>query len=154
MDLSTAHSAARNLAVRIPALQASLDLLVGDASNRAHVALYATTRPAPGAAAGDSPIVSVSLSAAAGTVHAPSYQLRLDVPLEGQITGADPATGSVPLWARISGPTGDWWADASVTAEGGGGELQLVATGTESGSPVVRLYNGAFARLSSFVFQG
>ncbi|XZG69234.1 hypothetical protein ACTSKR_11280 [Chitinibacteraceae bacterium HSL-7] len=154
MDLSVEHMTARQTAVRVPALQASLNLLVGDDINRATVALYASTRPAAGEAPGAAPVVTIALTAPAGVIDEPSFQLRLDVPLESQVTGADTATGSIPLWARISGPAGAWWSDASVSAEGGGGEIQLVATGTELGQPVARLYNGAFARLASAVLQG
>lgn len=43
-----------------------------------------------------------------------------------------------------------------MSVEGAGGEIQMVATGTEGdpAEPVVRLFNGAFARLSSAIFQG
>jgi hypothetical protein len=80
--------------------------------------------------------------------------LQVATPIEAQITGADPSTGTIPLWARITAPDGAWWGDLSVTVEGGGGEVQLVATGEDNGQPVARLYNGAFCRLESIVVQG
>lgn len=102
------------------------------------------------------PIVALPLSAAAGAVDAGLFQIQLDVPVEAQITGADPAAGTIPLWARIADYTGAWWADATVSVVGDGGEIQLDQTGTEGSPavPVVRLFNGAFARLTSAVFQG
>jgi len=154
MDLSPDHISARQLAVRIPALQASLARLVGDASNRSRIEYYGTARPVAGDPPGGAAIVVMPLSATAGTVHEPSYQLRIDAPIEAQVTGADPATGTVPIWARVYDPAGAWWGDVSVTAEGGGGDIQLVPTGSDGGVPVARYFNGAFARLSSFVFQG
>lgn len=158
MDLSTAHEAARILVCRIPALEASLALLAYDPeeTERSTIALYGTTRPTPGDPPGDDPIVVLPLSAAAGTIDEELYQIQLAVPIEAQITGADPDDGTIPLWARIFGPLGDWWADASVSIAGDGGEIQLDQTGLEGDpeEPVVRLFNGAFCRLTSAVFQG
>lgn len=160
MDISTAHENARITACRVPALEASLGLLVQDdpmQPERSMIHLYATTRPDPGEAAGGDPVVSIPMTAAAGAVLGdPDYRIEIDTPIEAQITGADPSTGSIPTWARITTPAGDWWADVSVTVEGEGGEVQLVQTGTEGDPavPVARLYNGAFCRLASFVLQG
>lgn len=77
-------------------------------------------------------------------------QVRLEIatPIEGQVTGADPATGSIPLWARIYTPADDWWTDVTALVEGGTGEAQLAATGTEGDPPV------SVARLSSFMIAG
>lgn len=158
MDISTDHDNARIAACRIPALQASLALLVAAAPEGpfATIALYGGTPPAPGGAAG-TPIATIPMTEAAGQVLGdPDYRLQIDAPIEAQVDGADPTTGTIPTWGRVSTPTGAWWADLSVTVEGEGGEIQLVATGQE-GDPladVARLYNGAFARLSSIVFQG
>lgn len=163
MDQSTAHTEAVAEAIRAPALQARLDMLVkGEAANPARLELFATTKPAPGDPAGADPVVSIDLTATVGTVideiveEVRSVRLELDAPIEGQVTGADPATGSIPLWARFYTPAGDWWADVTCSVEGGDGELQLAATGTEGDppAPVARLFNGAYARVSSFVIVG
>lgn len=163
MDQSTAHTAAVAEAVRAPALHARLDTLAqGAEATPARIELFATTRPDPGEAAGGDPLVSIFLTAGVGEVTdetvetVRTVQLVLDTPIEGQVDGADPATGSIPLWARMYSPAGDWWADVSVSVEGGAGEVQMAATGQE-GEPladVARLFNGAFARLSSFVIEG
>lgn len=83
-------------------------------------------------------------------------RLEIATPIEGQVAGADPATGSIPLWGRIYTPAGDWWEDATVSVEGGDGEVQLAATGTEGDPsvPVARLFSGAYARIASFVIAG
>lgn len=160
MDLSPAHEAARITACRVPALQASLDLLVQadpQLPGRATIHLYGGTRPAAGESTAEPIIVSIPMTDTAGTVLGdPDYRIEIATPVEAQIDGADPATGSIPTWARIEGPDGAWWADASVTVEGGGGEIQLVQTGEEGDPavPVARLYNGAFARIASAVLQG
>jgi len=110
----------------------------------------------------DPPVVAIDLTAGAGVVvdetdeDVRSVRIEIDAPIEGQVTGADPATGSIPLWARFYRPNGDWWADVSCSVEGGDGELQLAATGTEGEPPVsvARLFQGAYARLSSVVIAG
>jgi hypothetical protein len=163
MDQSPAHIAAVAEAVRAPALSARLDMLAqGAAADPARLELFATTRPDPGASAGGDPVVIIDFTSTAGTVvdetveAVRSVRLEIDTPIEGQVTGADTATGSIPLWGRIYTPAGDWWADVSVSVEDGGGEVQLSATGTEGepATPVARLFNGAYARLSSFVMAG
>lgn len=157
MDISPAHEAARTEAARLPALNASLDLLVQTdpgQPERAVIELYGTTRPAAGDPPGGSPIVTIELTRTAGTIDDTLIELSLDTPISAQITGADPATGTIPTWARIKTPSGDWWSDASVTVEGGGGEIEMPQTGTEGGSPVARLFNGATALLSSAIFRG
>ena len=115
MDISAAHDSARVTACRVPALQASIDLLIAAAPEGpfATIALYGTAKPAPGGDPGGLPVVTIPMTETAGVVAGdPDYQLQIDVPIEAQIDGADPATGTIPLWARISGPTGAWWADA------------------------------------------
>lgn len=168
MIQSPEHTSAVFEAVRVPAMSARLALLAkGAAATPASIALYADPSPAvPGGEAAAPPIVSIALSPAAGVVtdeveeveeaEVRVVRLVIDAPIEGQVTGADPAIGSIPTWGRILGPTGDWWADVTVTVEGEGGDIQMAETGQEGDPavPVVRLFQGAFARITSFVLVG
>lgn len=163
MDQSTEHTNVVAEAIRAPAQQARLDMLAqGEAANPARLELFATEKSAPGGPAGADPVVRIDLSPTAGVVidemvdEVRSVRLELDAPIEGQVTGADPATGSIPLWGRFYTPAGDWWADVTCSVAGGGGELQLASTGNEGDPPVpvARLFNGAYARVSSFVITG
>jgi len=163
MDQSPAQTTAVAEAVREPALLARLEMLVqGEATDPAQINLYDGTQPDPGDTPTGDLIVSIPLTPTAGSVvdetveEVRSVRLELDAPIEGQVTGADASTGSVPAWGRILTPAGDWWADITVSVEGGTGELQLAATGQE-GDPladVARLFNGAYARVSAFVIEG
>jgi len=156
MDKSTAHTDARVAAIRVPAMNASLALLVasGPTGPFATVSLYGTAKPAPGDPPGAAPIVTINLTETAGVVDTDLFQIKLDAPVEGQIDGADPTLGTIPLWGRVSDPAGAWWGDVTVTVEGSGGEIQVEQTGIENSVPVARLYNGAFCRLTSMTFQG
>lgn len=164
MNQSPAHTSAVFEAVRVPAMQARLALLVqGAAATPSRIDLYADPLPAaPGGAAVSAALVSIALSAAAGSVvdetieSVRSVRLVLDAPIEGQVTGADPTTGSVPTWGRIVTPAGGWWADVTVSVVGGTGEIQMAETTQEGDppAPVARLFQGAFARITSFVIEG
>ncbi|TVR65432.1 MAG: hypothetical protein EA420_03110 [Candidatus Competibacteraceae bacterium] len=157
MDISPKHENAVIAACRISALQARLDLLANvGAPERSTLAFYGTTKPDPGDPPGADPIVILTMTEGAGTIDAGLFQLLLATPIGGQVTGADPEEGTIPLWARITDPAGDWWADLTVSVEGGGGDIQLVATGLEGApaAPVARLFNGAVAQIASAVVQG
>lgn len=144
MDLSQKHLDARAEQCRLPALQASLALLVRD-TQAAAIELYATARPAPGGAAGGMPVAVVLLSEAPGSINTTLKRIELTVPLDGQVTGADSALGSSPTWARISDGAGAWWADCSVSDLAGAGEIQLTQ---------LPLYNGSTVRITAANFQG
>lgn len=126
----------------------------------AQIEIYDGTQPTPGDPAPNPVIVTVACTPELGTITdgwrdaARVVTLVVTTPLEGQITGADEATGTIPTWARLVDPTGTWAADLTVTVDGAGGELQLAQTGEEGGQPVARLFNGAFARISSFRIEG
>lgn len=157
MDISTKHADAVTEACRVPGLHARLALLVQPLPGepeRSVIELYGTSKPTPGDPPGGSPVVSIPLTAAAGTVDEPQIQLALATPIEAQVTGADATTGTIPTWARVLDVDGDWWADLTVSVEGGGGEIELAQTGTESAQPVARLFNGAIARITSAIIQG
>lgn len=146
MDISTKHSDARIAACRIPALQASLALLESNDPDRARIDFYTDPTPtAPGDAPAGDVVVTIPLSTPAGSVDIDLFQIRLTVPIEAQIDGADPATGSTVTWARILDADGDWFADISVSDEAGAGEIKLQTT---------LLYNGAYCRITSAVVQG
>ncbi len=146
MDISTKHGDARLAACRIPALQASLALLELENPDPAQIDFYSDPVPTtPGDAPTGDLVVSIPLSGTAGTVDTDLFQIQLTVPLEAQIDGADPATGSTVTWARIVDGDGDWFADVSVSDEAGSGEIKLQTT---------LLYNGAYCRLTSAVLQG
>jgi hypothetical protein len=144
MNRSPKHSDARLEAQRLPALNASLALLAED-TMRATIALYGTAKPTPGDPPGADPVATFTLGATAGTVDADLKQIQLAAPIEAQITGADPETGTEALWGRIFDGAGDWWGDATVSDESGDGEIKLQTTA---------LLNGAFCRITSGVFQG
>lgn len=146
MDLSAKHTAARVAACRIPALNASLALLELQNPDPAQIEFY--TDPVP-TVPGDAPtgdlVVTLPLSATAGSVDTDLFQIQLTVPLEAQITGADAVNGSTVTWARVLDGDGDWFADVSVSNEAGSGDIKLQTT---------LLYNGAYCRLTSAIFQG
>jgi hypothetical protein len=156
MDISPQHAAFVHEACQIPALYARLELLAQPdlmAPERSQIAFYASAKPVPGEPPGIDPIVTLNLTRAAGSVNEGAKQLVLNTPVEAQITGADPA-GSIPLWARITTWNGLWWGDATVTHDGGGGDIEVLRTGLEDGQPVVRWYQGAYVRLAAFTISG
>jgi len=106
---------------------------------------YPDPRPDPGDEPEGDLLASVQMTHAAGTVNAGLFQLQLAAPIEAQITGANPATGTTTTWARIIDGSGAWWADVSVSDGAGSGEIKVVST--------LLLY-GAYVRVTSFVFQG
>jgi hypothetical protein len=151
ITLSPALEAARLEACRLPALQATLARLAATAPAHSTITLYDHADPDDVAA---NAIVAIPLTEAAGTIDEALFQLALDVPIEALIDGADAATGSTPLSARVTGPAGDWEFDLTVSATGDGGDIQLAPTGDDNGTPVVVLFNGATARITAATFQG
>lgn len=144
MDISTAHAAARAEAARVPALQASLARLDA-APGPASITLYGAPRPDPGEPPAGDALVTIPLQQPAGAINEAERTIELAVPIEGQITGADPDDGTDAVWARITDGAGEWWGDCSVSDASGAGEIKLIST---------LLRNGAFARLVSAVFAG
>lgn len=145
MDISPAHAAARAAAARVPALNASLARL-NASPGPAAIAFFGGTRPAPGAAPPGDQLVVIPLQQPAGTVDAEAGTITLAVPIEGLVTGADPADGTLATWGRIFDGAGDWWGDCSVSSTADGtGEAQFE-------DPLLR--NGSFARLTIAGFTG
>lgn len=145
MAMSETHLDARLAACRIPALNTSNAMLNQD-TEFSKIEIRSGVQPAaPEDTATGDLVVTITLGATPGTVDTDLFQIQLTVPIESQITGADPATGTTVTWARIFDGTGAVWYDASVSDEAGPGEIKLQTT---------LLYNGAFCRLTSAVFQG
>lgn len=145
MDISTKHANAVIAACRIPALQARLALLDANTVN-AQIDFYpAGAWSTPGDTPSASVVASIQLAATAGTVDTDLFQIQLTVPIEAQVDGADPVSGTEVALARVLDGDGDWWADLTVSDEAGSGEIKLVDT---------LLLNGEYARLASAVVQG
>jgi hypothetical protein len=131
MNLSAPHLAARDAAARLPALQASLDLLDAGAGQATIEILDAT----------DAVLVAIPVAEGVGTIDAQAYQIILAVPIEAQI-----ATAGTPDHAIIYDNTGAVWADGvTVSDDAGTGEIKLAS---------MSLQAGAFCRLTSAVLQG
>jgi len=131
MNLSAAHLAARDAAARLPALQASFDLLDAGAGQASIVIRDAT----------DTVLVTIPIAEGVGTIDAQTHQIILTAPIEAQI-----ATAGTPDHAIIHDNTGAVWADGvTVSDEAGTGEIKLAS---------MSLQAGAFCRLTSAVLQG
>lgn len=133
MNLSQAHLDARAAAARLPALQASFDMLDAGAGQASIEILDAT----------DAVLVAIPVADGVGTIDAPTHRIVLTVPIEAQI-----ALGGTPASARIKDNAGVVWADGltvSDDAPESTGEIKLAS---------MSLQAGAFVRLTSAVFQG
>jgi len=145
MAMSLTHIAAREAACRIPALNASRTLL-NQNTHLSKIEIRSGAMPdTPEDTATGDLLVTLTLGATPGTVNEGLFQIQLTTPIEAQITGADPADGTTATWARIYDGMGGVFYDATVSDEAGSGEIKL---------QTVLLYNGAYARLTSAVFQG
>lgn len=133
MQLSAAHLAARAAAARLPALQASLDLLDAGAGQATIEILDAT----------NAVLVTIPIADGVGTLNAETFRITLTVPIEAQV-----AIAGTPASARVKDNTGALWADGitvSDDAPESTGEIKLAT---------MSLQEGAFVRLTSAVFQG
>lgn len=145
MDISTKHENAVIAACRIPALQARLALLDANSVN-AQIDFYpAGAWSTPGDSPSAAVVASIPLASTAGTVDTDLFQIQLTVPIEAQIDGANPSTGTEVALARVLDGDGDWWADLTVSDEAGSGDVKLIET---------LLLNGEYARLTSAIIQG
>jgi hypothetical protein len=132
-------------AARIPVLNARLARLNQD-TDLSKIEIRSGVMPAtPEDTATGDLLVTITLSAAPGTVDEELFQIQLITPIEAQITGADPTNGTTATWARIYNGVGGVFYDGSVSDEAGAGDIKLQTT---------LLYNGAYCRLTSAVFQG
>ena len=99
MILSAAHLAARDLAARLPALQASFDLLDAGAGQASIEILDATSAV----------LVAIPIADGVGTIDEQAYQIILAVPIEAQA-----AADGTPASARVKDNTGAVWAGLGV----------------------------------------
>jgi hypothetical protein len=136
MELSPSHAQARAQAARLPALYATLGLLV-DGADRPVIHLLTGSDPDAGAL-----VAAVQLAPGIGIIDEATCRLILTTPIEGQVpTGA----GNVVGCARMFDAQGDWHGDLTVSDEAGDGEIKLQS---------LELPDGAFARITSGYFQG
>ena len=147
--IPAAHTAAVQQACRIPALNARLAILTTPASPP-YIEFYADPIPNPWDSGvpddpAPTPIVTIPMAGAVGTVDEALFQIQFVVPIEGQVDGAAPETGTTVTWAAIYDGDGVVWGYGTVTDEAGSGDFKLFD---------VLLYNGAFTRLTSATVQG
>jgi len=134
MILSTPHATARDAAARLPALQASFDLLVANPAP-AVIQFHTGADPATGTL-----LATVALDAAVGSVDAATFRIVLTAPIEGQA-----AVDGVAGCARVLDAAGAHWGDCTVSDTTGSGEIRLAD---------LNLAEGAFVRITSGHFQG
>ena len=147
--IPAAHTAAVQQACRIPALNARLALLTTPATPPT-IEFYADPIPNPWDSGvpddpAPTPIVTIPMAGAVGTVDEALFQIQFVVPVEGQVTGADPATGTTVTWAAIYDGDGEVWGYGTVGDLLGDGDFKLQET---------LLLQGSFARLTSMVVEG
>lgn len=131
ITLSPAHVAER-AAAAIAATLTTLNSGVGGAS----VSMYATVRPANGAAAGGAPLAVITLLKPAGTIADGVLTLALPPDALIDITG-------IALWARITVDSGIV-LDCDVSDPAGTAMIRLAST---------QLYAGGSVRLASGVLS-
>jgi hypothetical protein len=146
--IPAAHTAAVQEACRIPALNARLALLTTPATPPT-IEFYADPIPDPWDSGipdpAPTPVVTLTMAPAVGTVDEALFQIQFTAPIEAQVTGADPSTGTAVTWAAIYDGDGGLWGYGTVSAAVGSGDFKLQTT---------TLLQGAFARLISGVVQG
>ena len=147
--IPAAHTAAVQQACRIPALDARLALLTTPASPP-YIEFYADPIPNPWDSGvpddpAPTPIVTIPMAGAVGTVDEALFQIQFVVPVEGQVDGADPTTGTTVTWAVIYDGDGVVWGYGTVTDEAGDGHFKVQST---------TALQGAFIRLLSGAVQG
>jgi len=118
-------------AVRSARAQATVNQF-DKAATPGRLELYKTTQPAPGGAAGGSPIATITLQKPCGTVNAGAIQFAITPP--AQIN-----PGGTVLWVRGVDGDGNWVCDGDVAVTGTPGAAFTLGD--------VVLYAGAFVFL-------
>ena len=134
MILAEDHSAARNAAARVAALQESWARL-NTGEHPVEIELWNGTPEEP-----DTLLVRIALAHPPGTLDLEAHQIILTVPIEGQIL----ASGTPTLGLVYDANTAPW-SLLSVSDTAGEGELRLAD---------LALIEGAFCRIVSGTFQG
>ena len=146
--IPAAHTAAVQQACRIPALNARLALLTTPTTPPT-IEFYADPIPNPWDSGipdpAPTPVVTLTMAGAVGTVDEALFQIPFVVPIEGQVDGADPAEGTTVTWAAIYDGDGVLWGYGTVSDLLGAGDFKLQET---------LLLQGSFARLTSATIQG
>lgn len=144
---SSHHNAVLD-AVRVPALNARLALLTTPV-NPPTIEFYANPLPDPWDSGiptpAPTPVATLTMAAGVGSVDEALVQIQFVVPIEAQVDGADPSTGTTVTWAAIYDGDGVLWAYGTASDANGSGDFKLQE---------VLLLQGAFARLTSAVIQG
>jgi hypothetical protein len=127
--------------------RASTALMTGllsalDAGGPATVTLYATPRPAAGAAPTGATVATLTLATPAGTVNATTGQLEVAQSTAGQVLVSD-----TPTWARVRDNGGAWLFDCDVRLNG------QTDTGQELLIDATTLFIGGFVRIASGTFS-
>lgn len=150
--VSAAHQTAVEQAVedayRLMVIDARFDLLTTPATPPT-IEFYANPIPNPWDSGLPDPappsVVTMTMAAGVGTVDEALFQIQFAAPIEAQVTGADPSTGTVVTWAAIYDGDGALWGYGTVSNEAGSGNFKLQTT---------TLLQGSFARLTSLTVQG
>jgi hypothetical protein len=156
--ISSDHAEQRLQACRLPALNATLTRLTGGSGAHSTLVLYDHLDPEDPTATA---LVSIPLAESVGSIVTddtdpadPDIALVFTTPVEAQVTAADEEEGSIPLSAAIFDPSDDLVMTLTLSLTGDGGEVEMEPNTEEDSSPVVRLYNGALARITSIAFEG
>lgn len=102
---------------------------IGDDFNNATFEIRDGSQPAAGGAATGTLLVTITLPADAMAAAASGVAAKL-----GTWSGTPGATGTAG-WFRVISSAGARWYDGSITATGGGGDIELVSTTITSGTP-------------------
>jgi hypothetical protein len=94
---------------------------VGDDFNSATLKIYTGSQPAAGGAASGTLLVTINLPADAMSAASSGIAAKL-----GTWSGTAGNTGTAG-WFRIESSSGTRWYDGSISATGGGGEIELTS---------------------------
>lgn len=110
---------------------ARLDAITTAIGSNGRLRIYSGVRPATGGA--ETTLLAEMLLASPTAPAATGGVLSFTMP----IYDASANFGGTASWARIQTDLGTFIADLSVTATGGGGDLQLTSTTIVAGQPIV-----------------
>lgn len=108
-----------------------LDVITSAVGANGRLRIYSGTRPATGGA--ETTLLAEMLLATPAASAAAGGVLTFTMP----IYDASANFGGTATWARIQKDDGTFIADLSVTATGGGGDLQLTSATIVAGQPIV-----------------